>query len=204
MGSDHKLNVTFDTNCIIDIEKQGKPFPYLQTIVHLHNNQKIHLRAVAISASERMPDRQYAQNFTEFQEKIAAAGLEKAEILPSIAYADITFLDRCLLASDEMVKLEQKIHEILFPQIEFYYGDFCTRRGIDPSVTPAHPKWRNAKCDVLALWSHITFNGDIFVTSDNNFFKQTKRPALITLGAGNILSPQDTVAKLTSSSVRKS
>jgi hypothetical protein len=151
--SSRKLKITLDTNCIIDIEQQGEPYPDLQELIRLNNDQKIHLRIVAISASERMPGRKYAQNFAEFEEKIAAVGLEKAEVLPSIAYSDVTFLDRCLLASNEMVVLERKIHEILFPQIEFYYGNFCARRGIDPNVTPTNPKWRNAKCDVLAMWS---------------------------------------------------
>jgi hypothetical protein len=53
--SDRKLNITFDTNCIIDIEQQGNPFLYLQELVCMNNDQKIHLRVVAISASERMP-----------------------------------------------------------------------------------------------------------------------------------------------------
>jgi hypothetical protein len=196
--SNRKPKVTFDTNCIIDIEQRGIPYLDLLTLVQLHNDQKINLRVVAISASERMPGGLYALNFAEFQRKIAAAGLENAEILPAIGYFDITFFDRCVAANDEMVNFERRLHEILFPQIEFYYGDFCKARGIDPNITPANSKWRNAKCDVLALWSHITYDGDIFVTSDNNFLKQTKKPALIALGAGDILTPQDAVIKLSS------
>ena len=198
MESDNRLSITFDNNCIIDIEQKGKPFAYLQELVCMGNNEKIHLRVVAIGASERMPGGYYAQNFAVFQEKIAATGLEKAEILPCIAYADITFLDRCLAANDEMVDLERKIHEILFPQIAFSYRDFCAKNDIDVNITPVNAKWRNAKCDVLGMWSHITFNDDIFVTSDSNFFKQTKRPDLIALGAKDILTPQDAVAKLAS------
>jgi hypothetical protein len=58
------------------------------------------------------------------------------------------------------------------------------------------PKWRNAKCDVLALWSHIRFNGDVFVTSDKNFWKQKKKEQLIALGASNILTPQEVVSTI--------
>ena len=53
-----------------------------------------------------------------------------------------------------------------------------------------------AKCDVLAMWCHITFGGDIFITSDRNFFRKTKKPHLIALGARDILTPQGAVAKL--------
>ncbi len=194
--SSRKPKITLDTNCIIDIEQQGEPYPDLQELIRLYNDQKIHLRIVAISASERMPGGKYAQNFAEFEEKIAAVGLEKAEVLPCIAYSDVTFLDRCLLASDEMVVLERKIHEILFPRIEYDYREFSAKRGIDQSITPTDSKWRNAKCDVLGMWCHITFEGDVFVTSDFNFHRQTKKPALIALGAGDILTPKDAVAKL--------
>jgi hypothetical protein len=62
MVSNQKLNITFDTNCIIDIEKRGSPYSDLQRLVQHHKDQKIHLRVVAISASERMPNGQYASN----------------------------------------------------------------------------------------------------------------------------------------------
>lgn len=57
-------------------------------------------------------------------------------------------------------------------------------------------KWLNAKCDVLALWSHIYYGGDIFVTSDENFHKEKKLPHLLHLGAGAILRPYDAAARV--------
>jgi len=60
------------------------------------------------------------------------------------------------------------------------------------------PKWRNAKCDVLALWRHIHFNGDIFITSDKNFHQQRKKAQLVALGAWNILTPQTAIPTITS------
>ena len=49
---------------------------------------------------------------------------------------------------------------------------------------------------MLSLWSHIHYQGDTFVTSDQDFLQETKKPALIALGAGDILTPQEVVAKL--------
>jgi len=59
--------------------------------------------------------------------------------------------------------------------------------------------WKNAKCDVLALWSHIWYGSGIFVTGDNNFLKKTKKPALITLGAGEIAKPEEVISGLIAS-----
>ena len=56
--------------------------------------------------------------------------------------------------------------------------------------------WRNAKCDVLALWSHINDKDDIFVTRDGNIHKQTKKPQLHALGAGDILRPKDAATEI--------
>ena len=96
-----------------------------------------------------------------------------------------------------MVELERKIHDILFPQIDFDYSDFCNKKGIDPNNYELTHTWRNAKCDVLTMWCHIISGGDIFVTSDkDHFLKQTKKSALISLGAKDILEPQDALKKI--------
>jgi len=95
-----------------------------------------------------------------------------------------------------MIKLERKIHNILFPQIEFNYKEFCKKRNINLNNKSLNKKWLNVKCDVLSLWCHIYYNGDIFVTRDNNFYKVTKLKKLIVLGVGYILTPQQAVIKI--------
>ena len=84
-----------------------------------------------------------------------------------------------------MADLERKIHQILFPEIEFAYGGEVYKR------------WHNAKCDVLALWSHIHYGSGIFVTMDSNCHKKTKKTRLLALGAGEILKPEDAALRLT-------
>ena len=42
-------------------------------------------------------------------------------------------------------------------------------------------KWRNAICDVQALWSHIHAGNDVFVSRDRNFHKASKLPKLLSL-----------------------
>ena len=191
------MNLTFDTNCIVDLEqKNGNAFPALEILRNLHNEGKVNIAVVAISASERVQGGTYASSFVDFKKKLAAAGLERVNILQPICYWDITFFDWCLYADEQMVELERKIHEILFPEISFNYADFCKRVKLDSNGDTTDPKWRNTKCDVLGMWSHINEGREIFVTSDRNFRKQTKKPRLIALGAGNISTPQDTVLLL--------
>jgi len=52
-------------------------------------------------------------------------------------------------------------------------------------------RWMNKKCDVLTLWSHIWYEGDIFVTRDTNFHRKAEK--LIKLGARKILTPVETL-----------
>lgn len=87
-----------------------------------------------------------------------------------------------------MIILEKVLHEVLFPAIDFLYSDFSKRHGLDPTVALGDRRWRNAKCDVQSLWSHIFHGGGIFVTSDEDFHKPSKKEALIRMGAGDILS----------------
>lgn len=118
------MKLTLDTNCIIDLEESRPAASSLQALLSLHDNQQIDLRVVAISASERKPDGTYATNFAEFRQKIALVGLGNVEILAPICYSGMAFVDWCLLADEQMVELERKIHEILFPNIDFATGVF--------------------------------------------------------------------------------
>jgi len=190
------LNVTLDNNCIIDLEQNRSAAPYIKKLIQMHSNKEINLRVVAISASERKPDGTYVSHLDEFKERIAAVGLTGIEILATIAYTGIAFTGYCLTSGNSLEELERKIQGILFPTIELEYGDFCRKRSLDPDDRKIWRKWVNAKCDVLALWSHIWYNGDIFVTRDQNFHKETKKLQLIALGAGKILRPAETVELL--------
>ena len=190
------INVTLDMNCIIDLEEGIGVAPYIKEIIQMHKDRKINLRVVAISASERKRNGTYAYNFSEFKERIASVGLIDVEILKPIGYWDITFWDYCVWGGDQLTELERKIQEILFPKIEIEYKEFCRKRGLDLNNKRMRRKWRNVKCDVLALWSHVWNGGGIFVTKDSHFHRRTKKPRLIALGAGEILKPQEAVDRI--------
>jgi len=98
---------------------------------------------------------------------------------------DVTFWDRGVWASDDMVKVSDAIRDVLFGE----------SRPIDIAATgldfPAGRKRLNQICDVETMRSHIDSGNHIFLTSDRNFTKQTKSPKLIALGARRICHPDD-------------
>jgi hypothetical protein len=188
--------LTFDTNCLIAVDEEQTEAAAIRSIAAAHRVGAAHAAVVAISASEN-PRTGAAPitNFAEFHARLANLGLGHVEILRPIAYCDITFLDWAELASPEAAALERHLHAILFPNDAFEYADYCRRNGIDPNA-PLNRKWRNQKCDVLAIWSHIRHGRDVFVTSDANFHKAAKKAALIALGAKAIETPSDAAAKV--------
>jgi hypothetical protein len=197
MGDATFQNVTLDTTYIIDLERAvGSTARHARRLTRMHDDHKINLRVVAISASEKKLDRTYASNFSEFRNRLTKVGLGKAEILKPLCYNDITYSDWCVTASVPMLELEQKIHEILFPKIQFSYEEFCKKKGLDPKSGEIDRHWRNPKCDVLAMWSHIQNGDGIFVTKDKNYHKPKKKTQLIALGAGEILKLGQAVAEL--------
>lgn len=194
------LQLTLDTNAIVAIEEDRPAATAIRQLVDAHVQGQVDVALVAISASERQRVGE-VQNFDTFRERLARLKLDRLSLLKPIAYFDLTFWDWCLLSDEEMVRLEAKIHNVLFPQ----------RPSLPPDGTPQLPhdqrpddywKWRNRKCDVLALWSHIYAGRDVFLTNDANFRKATKLPALIELGAGRIEGLEDAHALIADSAAQ--
>lgn len=137
---------TLDTNCIIAIANSEATAPAIRTLVEAHKTEKANVAVVAISASERQSGGGVIKNFDEFRARLRDLGLGHLEILKPIMYWDMTFWDWCLWADDGMQALERKIHEILFPSVEFLWQDYRRSCGIDPN-TGSDPsgRWRNCE-----------------------------------------------------------
>lgn len=179
------LRFALDTNCLIDLEERRPGACFIDELVTAHRRGIVHVCVLAISASERRREGASAKSFLEFKGKLENIGLDTVEMLKPIGYWDLTFWDYCLWG-DPNDTLEKSIHDVLFSEVTF--------RG-QPDETKS-ARWRNAKCDVLGMWSHIHYQCDVFVTSDGNFHKATKKPRLIELGAKAIVTPEEGVAML--------
>jgi len=194
------LRFTIDTNCIIDLEENNDFAPATQALVDAFRSERIGLAVPEVAAAERQLGGGYLESFAQFTARLNRLGLEKLELLPTIAYFGVSFYGHGYFGGDEtMIALEKSIQQILHPRVEFSLGEFRQRRGIDTESSVMPGLWRNAKCDVQALWSHIHAKRDCFVTRDANFLKR-KRAALQALGARSILHPSD-AAKLLAPSV---
>lgn len=187
-------NLTLDFNCLISLENNDYFSGCLQKLVDLHEEGVISLSVPAISASEKKIDGEYLQNIQVFFDRIDKLSNRRFKILKPIMIWDMGYWDYGIWADEEMIELDRKIHSVLFPNIPVNYDDYIKINALD--IGHLDPKWRNAKCDVISLWCHIYYKNDIFITSDRNFYKQTKKDCLIALGAKKILSPQDTLMEL--------
>jgi hypothetical protein len=190
-----QVNVTLDRNCLIDIEENRQPRAAVQKLVHA-NGQHLRLQVPGIGASELLPGGLRPDSFSRFRDWLATLGLASVEILKPMAYYDVGYYDWCVDADEAMQALEKRIHDVLFPNVLFDYPTFCAARGIDPNQLPANAKWLNAKCDVQSVWCHIQAGGGIFVTSDANFHKCTKKSVLEGMGVGRIATPAEAVSRL--------
>lgn len=180
------MRITLDNTCLISLKNKEAGHNVICKLIDLHPTRIIAC-IPAIAASENLTGAKIRSDFSQFMQSLQDIGCERCELLNPIGYWDITYWDHAIYADEDMVSFERKIHNILFPHIHFDYS----------SVTN-HSKWINAKCDVQAMWCHIHYCNDIFVTNDNNYRKPTKKPRLVALGAKEIMTPSECLLKLKS------
>jgi len=181
------FSFTLDTNCIIAIDERRPEACAISVLAKAHLTGAADVAVVAMSASEKQKDGRHIKNFATFVQRLDTLGLGHLPVLAPMWYLDITFLDWCLLSDAAMESLERKIHEVLFPNIEFLWTDYCR---VHLGTNTVDARWRNAKCDVQALWTHVFNKRDVFVTSDRNFHSTAKKTRLVGLGAGRIEFPE--------------
>jgi hypothetical protein len=189
------LKLTLDTNCIVALDENREPAANsLRRLLAAHAAGTAQLRLVANSASERQRTGPYLENFSQFQQRLADLDLDHLEILRPPATLDVAYRDQMVLLGDDELLLLERIHTALFPTHPFELQNAinATPPGSDPEAIER--KWRNRRLDAEAMWCHIHYEGDVFVTTDDNFFKETKKPQLAALGAPLILTPSQAEA----------
>jgi len=186
------MTLTLDTNSIIDLETNEGAAPELRRLLIKHDAGLIDLRVAGIMASERLRVGGYSPTFSGFSERVSRLSSRPINVLEPIGRSDMTYWDEGIWADDSMIQLEADIHSILFSK-PYRWVDIALQQGIDPAIVPDENnqewrKWRNRLCDTSAMWCHIYYGGDMFVTRDQNYLK-SKRIALETLGAKLIVDP---------------
>lgn len=184
------MKVTLDTNCLYELESSAGDGA-LKQLVALGREGEIVIQIPAIAASEKQRDGRRLGDFSIFRERIDHLGLGGVELLRPLSYNGMCYVGWAIIVGPEGRAAERRIHEILFPRIAFEARKHCERDDVR-----GRERWRNAKCDVLAMWCHIKYDGDVFVTRDQNFFKRSKGVQLEALGAGSIATPEQAVTLL--------
>ena len=187
-GTNSLMKLTLDTNCIIALDENREPAATcLRSLLHKHSLGKVQLQLIATSGSERQSRGPYLDNFGKFKERLDYLGLGHLPLLFPLLVLNVSYLDWCIIASEEDLILLEDIHKTLFPEQPYHLHDVLAmaRPNVDASVM--EHKWRNRLLDVHALWCHLRYGGDIFVTSDKNFHK--KQAMLTKYGSTVILNP---------------
>jgi hypothetical protein len=181
------MKLTLDFNCIIALEDNEPSAEYLNHLLNLHDQNKLDICVPAISGIEKLKNGSNANSISELINRLGNLSKRPIKILNTLAYLDMWFLGYAILAEDELVALDEQIHNILFPNTPYLWDDFVrTKNG---NLEVAFSKWKNNRCDVISMWCHIYHKNDIFITNDNNFFRQTRFNKLIHLGGRKILKP---------------
>lgn len=162
-------------------------------LVEAHKAGCAEVAVLGMSGSERQRGGGSLNNIGDFFERLKYLGFGDLPVLKPIGKYDVTYFDWCIYASPEHIAMEDRIHAELFPNISPNLQTYYASLGLDENTATAgdRGKWLNALCDVQALWAHINDKRDIFVTNDGNFLR--KSAALVALGAGAIMTPEDAV-----------
>lgn len=191
--------LTLDNNCLIALEKGEVPTATaLRVLIAAHDARQVTVRVVCVSGFERPQGEARIPFIEEFYARLRRIGLNGAEVLSSIVYLDMdTRLDSgFIVGSDADFAFEQWLHRVLFPDDgDGTWEGHCAARR-DWGEARRERIWKNHKRDVLTLWGHIYHAGDIFLTTDGNFFKATKKQALLDRDAAAIMRPDEAVQYL--------
>jgi hypothetical protein len=178
------MKITLDHNCIINLDRQTAIGSQVKSIIENKNNQCF---VINIGASEMREKGIIPEHYELFEELLTTLQIAHLPRLDPMLLLDVTFLDRCVLANNAMIDLANNIESVLFgnsPPID------ATQILKDPVV---HRKWLNQICDIHAMWCHIYYGNNIFLTTDKNFTKETKLTKLLELGAGRICHPLELI-----------
>lgn len=169
------MKITLDHNCIIDIESGTPEGLQLRRVIEDDRYQSY---VVNVGAWEMLQRGVVPGDYSTFEALLQRAEIDHLPRLNPMALVDIAYINRCVIANDEMIDLAQRIRDVLFPV----------------PLTPdemIEKKRRNRLCDVHTLWCHIHNKHEVFVTSDQNFLKASRVAGLAALGVGRVCLPSD-------------
>lgn len=170
---------TLDTNCVIAMhrrhenERERKIASAIDVLLDKHREGKANVALVASTASEKQPaGRPKFETIGEFRAWINSLGFDKVELLKPIGRVGFSFSDHAYMANydGEMMQLENKIREILFPGVAPKCRIFVD--GVEQkNAFSSEKREANGMRDVEIFWAHAWHKRAVFVSADGNFHK---------------------------------
>ncbi|MEF2551326.1 hypothetical protein VQ042_08100 [Aurantimonas sp. A2-1-M11] len=187
------MKFTLDQNCLIALERNEPTAAAIRALAEAHDKKRIQVAVLGISASERQLGGGYLDNIGAFRAYLLELGLQGLDIYKPVGIWGVTFYDWSHCASAEDEPQMRAIHEVMF-RSEYDWADVAARTGehVESTDGDGYRLWRNRRCDVQGLHSHIRNGADVFVTSDWHF--HGKAAPLIGLGAKRIATPDEAAA----------
>ncbi|OJU71378.1 MAG: hypothetical protein BGO05_09850 [Rhizobiales bacterium 63-7] len=168
------IKFTLDTNCLIAVEDGRAERSSVLSLIDAQRQEAADLAMVASSAAERQIGGGALENIEEFRKRMETLGFGGIELLKPIAVWNLSYWDFAIYPSDEAADLQTEIFSALFPSTNPKWPAYAGEKGVDPDDIESREgwKWRNRFLDAQAMWGHIFYGRDVFVTSDRNFSKR--------------------------------
>lgn len=186
------LQLTWDTNCLITIESdephRSEDRKALLQLLAWHEAGLVNVRLVAGTAAEKQSGGAYLEHMNRFQERRAKAGLAHLDMLLAPGRFEMSFWDHAILVDEVDERLIQDLYAVMFPG-----KDYDQPAPFDPAARQVQ-NWRNRIIDAELYWSHLKFDGDLFVTrNSDDFIRNGRREQLLAFGGRGIEVPTDAV-----------
>lgn len=175
------MKLTLDHNVVIDFANGSLRVDRVRAALADTSHQCF---VVEIGASEMRQRGIRPDRYDLFEQLLQQGGIDSLPRLAPMKIWDVTFWDHELWCDNEMAERAKQIEDVLFG------ASLGIDRPTDLDI-PSSAAWLNRTCDVQAMWCHLHYHNDIFVTSDENFHKTTKLPRLLALGAKRIARPKE-------------
>ena len=173
------MRLTLDTHCLTELENRTGQTAAIWELITLHRAGRIQLFVSAISPAEDPPGTAAPEN-RQLEDRLRALGINDLPSVLPTGRNEMSFWGAAVYGDDND-RLAEKISSVVHSTVDTLY---LTSRA------------QEVLCDVEALAAHIRSGHDIFVTSNSHFLKDSRRQPLLALGAKDILTPEDALAKV--------
>ena len=177
---DASVRLTLDTHCLTDLENRTGQAAAIWELITLHRAGQIQLFVSAISPAETAPGTVAPENDRQLEDRLEALGINDLPSVLPTGRNEMSFWGAAVYGDDND-GLAEKISRVVHSTVDTLF---------------IRQRTRHVFSDVEGLVAHIRSGHDIFVTSNEGFLKDSRRQPLLALGAQDILTPEDALAKV--------